>query len=168
MLMQFYVLLASVSDIPATRLIGTSATGLNATGEGDLRNYYDMLQSKQTKDLSPLWIWADALIYSDLYGSKPPHPIKFKFPSLWQEPESEKETRLLTRAQRDQIYVGLGVVKVSAVAKQLQQDGVYGYIEDSDIAEIEQAEKDAGNELDDSNPDEDAAGAKFAAKNGVD
>lgn len=48
---------AGASDIPVTRLFGMSPGGLNATGEGDLTNYYDGVSSLQSNYLSPaLWV----------------------------------------------------------------------------------------------------------------
>ncbi|MBP5728160.1 MAG: DUF1073 domain-containing protein, partial [Clostridia bacterium] len=36
-----------------TRLFGRSPQGMNATGESDLRNYYDMIASLQERQLRP-------------------------------------------------------------------------------------------------------------------
>jgi hypothetical protein len=41
------------ADIPVTRLLGTSAKGLNATGEGDNDNYDEMVSARQETDLRP-------------------------------------------------------------------------------------------------------------------
>jgi phage-related protein (TIGR01555 family) len=66
---QLLTIMAGAADIPVTRLIGTSAKGLNATGDGDLRNYYDGIKAKQdlhiTPQLAPL---DDMLIRSALGG----------------------------------------------------------------------------------------------------
>lgn len=43
LLLTFTQFLAAASDIPITRFLGNSAQGMNATGEGDARNYYDMV-----------------------------------------------------------------------------------------------------------------------------
>jgi len=48
-----YHIASSASDIPVIRLIGTSATGLNGSGETDLNNYYDMLSSRQESRIRP-------------------------------------------------------------------------------------------------------------------
>lgn len=40
-------------DIPMTRFAGTSATGMNATGEGDEENFLKSIRSKQKMDLKP-------------------------------------------------------------------------------------------------------------------
>ena len=43
---QFMIDVSGAADIPMTRLFGTSATGMNATGDNDVRNYYDMVSAK--------------------------------------------------------------------------------------------------------------------------
>ncbi len=50
---QFMMDMAGASEIPATRLFGRSPQGMNATGESDLRNYYDMIASLQERLLRP-------------------------------------------------------------------------------------------------------------------
>src|SRR4029077_14167313 len=48
-LLESYLLIcAGAADIPLTRLLGQSAAGMNATGESDIRNYYDKLAAEQT------------------------------------------------------------------------------------------------------------------------
>jgi uncharacterized protein len=49
---RFMMLVSSVSGIPVTRLFGRSASGLNATGEGDQKQYYDNISAEQNA-LSP-------------------------------------------------------------------------------------------------------------------
>lgn len=49
----YLAIVAGAADIPATRLLGKSADGMNATGEGDLQNYYDSIAAQQDDDLRP-------------------------------------------------------------------------------------------------------------------
>lgn len=44
---------AGAAEIPATKLFGKSPDGMNATGEGDLTNYYDSINQKQESILRP-------------------------------------------------------------------------------------------------------------------
>ena len=50
---QFMLDMAGAAEIPATKLFGRSPDGENATGESDLRNYYDMISSLQERMLRP-------------------------------------------------------------------------------------------------------------------
>ena len=45
----FYQLISAKTNIPYTKLLGTSADGMNATGEGDRKDWYDTLISIQDK-----------------------------------------------------------------------------------------------------------------------
>jgi len=45
--------IAGAADIPITKLFGRSPSGLNATGESDLQNYYDMISQQQEAVLKP-------------------------------------------------------------------------------------------------------------------
>lgn len=45
--------LSAATNYPVTKLFGKSASGLNATGEGDLKNYYDKVKSEQKTKLKP-------------------------------------------------------------------------------------------------------------------
>jgi phage-related protein (TIGR01555 family) len=49
----FMMDIAGAANIPITRLFGRSPAGLNATGENDMRNYYDFIESEQETYLRP-------------------------------------------------------------------------------------------------------------------
>ncbi len=49
----FMMDMAGAAEIPATKLFGRSPQGMNATGEADLRNYYDMIAQMQERILRP-------------------------------------------------------------------------------------------------------------------
>ncbi len=49
----FMLDMAGAAEIPATRLFGRSPQGMNATGESDLRNYYEMIAQLQERMLRP-------------------------------------------------------------------------------------------------------------------
>ena len=49
----FMMDMAGAAEIPATKLFGRSPEGMNATGEADLRNYYDMISQMQERLLRP-------------------------------------------------------------------------------------------------------------------
>ena len=49
----FMMDMAGAAEIPATKLFGRAPQGMNATGEADLRNYYDMIAQKREQMLRP-------------------------------------------------------------------------------------------------------------------
>lgn len=46
--------ISGAAEIPATKLFGRAPAGLNATGESDSQNYYDMIEGRQESDLRPI------------------------------------------------------------------------------------------------------------------
>ncbi len=62
---QYKTLVAAIADIPVTKIWGTSADGMNATGEGDHKDYNVMLASIQKQQISPaLRIFDKAMLRS--------------------------------------------------------------------------------------------------------
>lgn len=55
-------IVAGAADIPATRLLGKSPDGMNATGEGDLSNYFQGIAARQETDLRPSLEQLDAVV----------------------------------------------------------------------------------------------------------
>jgi phage-related protein (TIGR01555 family) len=50
----FMMNLSAVTKIPLTKLFGQSPAGLNATGESDMQNYYEVIQQYQETNVSPV------------------------------------------------------------------------------------------------------------------
>lgn len=138
---RFSLFLSSSSDIPATRLLGMSSSGLMATGEGDLKNYYDMIRSSQMREYKPKLDLFDRLIAKSL-GLGEELDLNYEFKSLFQMTPKETADLQLTNAQRDQVYLDRGVVTEEIVAKELRQDGTYTNITDEYIEELEEMEND--------------------------
>lgn len=63
--------LAGASDIPATRLLGKSPDGMNASGAGDLQNYYDRISSDQKMLLTPILAPLFDAVISSALGNRP-------------------------------------------------------------------------------------------------
>lgn len=93
---------SGAADIPLTRLLGQSPAGLNATGESDIRNYYDMLKSLQTTELSPSIEKLDEAIIRHTLGNKPKSVVATWNP-LWQLSQAERADIGLKWAQGFQI-----------------------------------------------------------------
>ncbi len=123
----FLQVAAGAADIPVTRLLGQSPSGLSATGESDVRNYYDMIAARQELDLRPQLERLDRLIcWSEDIDEG---ALSFAFRPLWQMDDSAKAALALTKAQATQIYAGLGLWPAAVTAKlveaQIVADGTY-------------------------------------------
>jgi phage-related protein (TIGR01555 family) len=128
---------AAAADIPATRLLGQSAVGMNATGEGDLENYYDSIASKQEVEFGPQLKQLDQVMVRSAIGRMPPD-WSFEFNPLWQLSEIERADIDLKNAQRDQVYIAQGVLTPSIIANDLQENGVYKNIPDDYLEALEE------------------------------
>jgi phage-related protein (TIGR01555 family) len=135
----YLLMAAGAADIPATRLIGQSPVGMNATGDADLRNYYDRLKSDQETKIQPRLSRFDEVLIRSALGDRPPE-LFYEWNPLWQMDEQVKAMVDLQKAQAAQIEAAIGLVPVSALAKgrqnQLIEDGVYPGLEGA----IEEAE----------------------------
>lgn len=129
---QFMQDVSGAADIPMTRLFGQSAGGLNATGNNDIRNYYDMLQAKQESELRPQLERLDAIMVRSELGQMP-DDYRFEFNSLWQMSDTEKATIEKTRADRDKLYLDMGVVDEGVIAADLKEAGTYANLTDEHV-----------------------------------
>ena len=137
---QFMIDVSGAADIPMTRLFGQSAAGLNATGDNDVRNYYDMVSAKQEAELRPqLEYLYEVLVRSEL--GHMPEDFRFDFNPLWQLSETEQATVEKTRAERDQVYLNAGVVTEALVVWELKERGTYRNMTDDDIELVEELSK---------------------------
>jgi len=80
--------ISGASGIPVTKLFGRSPAGMNATGESDMQNYYDMLGQKQESDLRPILDKLLPIMFMSEFG-KVPDDLDFRFNSV-QTPTEDK------------------------------------------------------------------------------
>jgi len=121
-------IVAGAADIPATRLLGKSPDGMNATGEGDENNYRTMIAGRQTADLKPLIDRIDDIMIPSTFGSRDPK-ISWVFAPLSVLSEAEAADVALKKAQATKIYSDSSLVPTRAleegVQNQLVEDGIY-------------------------------------------
>jgi uncharacterized protein len=124
----FLEIVSAAADIPVTRLLGTSAKGLNATGEGDTRNYYDFLDGWRVENLAPALNTIDVLLWQHALGAVPKDAY-YQFNPLWQLSEKEKADLAKTKADTAKVHASLGLLPEEALARglanQLIEDAVY-------------------------------------------
>ena len=132
------VWIAGAADIPVTRLFGTSAKGLNATGEGDLKNYYDSIRSQQTSQLDRPMAMLDAIMVRSALGNMP-DDYNYDWNRLTQPNRKEEAEAAKTEAEADVILLDAGVVGRAQVMRRLEADEVYQY-QDGVIDQIEASE----------------------------
>ena len=128
----FLEIVSAAADIPVTRLLGTSAKGLNATGEGDTRNYYDFLDGWRVENLGPAFDVLDELLWRHALGSVPADAY-YEFNPLWQMSEKELAELAKTKADVAKVLSSLGWLPEEPMARallnQLIEDGTYPGLE---------------------------------------
>lgn len=126
--------LAAVNRTPAVKLLGISPSGFNATGESDIRNYYDHIRSMQEKMLrGPLKTLLDCLqlvTTGDIDST-----ISFDFRPLGEEDRAALATMQKTRADTVAVYLDRGVVSQEEARKALADDPNSGF-SDIDVDEL--------------------------------
>jgi len=136
---QLLTWISGASRIPVTRLFGTSAKGMNATGTGDRDVYYDFIRGTiQEKQLRPSLTRLDKVLVRSALGEYP-EDLKFTFDPLVQLSDTEKSQQEFTDSQTDEVYLTENIVTKSQVAKRLQAKGTYE-ITDDDIKKFEKDE----------------------------
>ncbi len=116
---RFLVLLAGASEIPVTILMGQAPAGLNATGDSDVRNFYDRVRSEQTHVLAPRLLHLARLFclaHDGPTGGVVPPGLAVEFPSLYQLTPKEEADRRKTVADTDAVYLSAQVVTPAEVA----------------------------------------------------
>lgn len=133
---QFIMDISGAAEIPVTRLFGRSPSGLNATGESDLQNYYDMIAEKQESYLRPILNKVLPPFLISTLGSLP-DDFDFEFDPV-AEP-TDKERADLAKCGTDNVVAAYnaGLISQRTALKELKQQsertGVWTNITDEDI-----------------------------------
>lgn len=134
---QFLMDIAGAAEMPVTKLFGRSPAGLNATGQSDLQNYYDMIAEKQESYLRPILNKVLPPFIISTLGSMP-DDFDFDFDPV-AEP-SDKERAELAKTGTDNVVAAFnaGLISQRMALQELKQQsertGVWTNITDDDIA----------------------------------
>lgn len=118
-LREFAVRLAAAADMPVTLLMGTSPGGMNATGESDIRFFYDRIGARQKRFLLPILRRLYRLVMLSKEGptqGEEPEKWNLKFNPLRQLSELEQAELRKTVADTDKVYIDSGVLTPEEVA----------------------------------------------------
>lgn len=136
---------AGAADIPVTRLLGQSPAGLSATGDSDIRNYYDSISSIQELEMDPAMNILNESIIRSALGNRPPE-IYYKWSSLWQVSDKERSEIGKTIAETVETMDRTGLFQREALANSAMNE----FIEAGVFPGLDQDIEDAGG----INPDE--------------
>lgn len=68
---RFMMDVAGAAETPVTKLFGRSPAGMNATGESDMQNYYDAIETEQENELRPIYDKLFPVIFMSALGGVP-------------------------------------------------------------------------------------------------
>lgn len=125
---QFLIMVSGAADIPLTRLLGQSPSGLSSTGEHDMKNYHDRVQSIQTLEIGPALHRLDEALIRSALGNRPDE-IHYTWAPLEQMSEKEKAEIGKLKAETANILMGTGLFMSEemreVVGNQFVEDGYY-------------------------------------------
>lgn len=127
LLMQFATRLAAACDMPLTLLFGTSPAGLNATGESDIRQFYDRVAAYQSRKLMPHLRRLTQLAFLTTGNKTIPEKWSIKFKPLWQDSTKDTANARFLQAQADALYVTNGVASADDIAMSRFGGGEYSF-----------------------------------------
>ncbi len=112
---QMIQLVSGAADIPVTRFLGQTPSGLSSTGESDLRNYYDRVSADQRNRLTPSLRQLDEVMLRSALGTRDPK-IHFSWNPLWQTSAKEQGEVRNQQATAVKSYLDTGTVPPEVMA----------------------------------------------------
>lgn len=129
--------LCGASHYPMTKLFGRSPAGMNATGESDLKNYYDYVDSQREAKVRPVLQKLLPVLAMSAWGFVP-DDLDFTFPPLWTPTATETAEIALKKAQAIRDTFQAGLFQADTAMKELkkleEETGMFGSISDEEIA----------------------------------
>ncbi len=142
MLLQFGQQLAGATGIPLVRLFGQSPQGMNSTGDGDIRMYYDNINAQQEARLRRPIDTLLKIMWRSVYGKPSPEDLEFDFTPLWQMSALDKATIAKTNTETILGASDAGLIPQSVAMQELKDisgdTGIFSNISEEDIAKADE------------------------------
>ena len=114
-----------------------SPSGMNATGESDLKNYYDYVDTLRESKLRPALEQLLPVIAMSAWGSVPEN-LDISFPPLWTPTASETAQIAERKALAIRDIFQAGLIQADTALRELkglsEETGMFGNITDEEIA----------------------------------
>lgn len=123
MIRTYAAAVAGAFDIPATRFLGKSPDGMNATGQGDEKNYADKIGADQEAKLRPALDRIDPVLLRSA-GVTPSPSVNYTFPPLAKMTDSEAADVFYKRMQGVTALQATGSIPEPAFSKAVQHTAV--------------------------------------------
>lgn len=129
MVMTYLQILSAASDIPACRFLGQAPGGLNATGEGDLENYYNNIAAYQETSLDPKYEKLFDILGRSVLGQEEWKRIRptfeVEFESLWNLRATEKAQVDQTTVQMLRDLKADGIIPAEKVVEEINSKKIF-------------------------------------------
>ena len=129
--------LCGASHYPMTKLFGRSPAGMNATGQSDLQNYYDYVDSQREAKLRPALERLLPVMAMSAWGAVPDN-LQIDFPPLWTPTAKEVAEIAKGKAEAIVSVFQSGLLDQQAAQKELkkldEETGMFGILTDEEIA----------------------------------
>lgn len=128
--------ISGAAEIPVTKLFGRAPAGLNATGDGDLQNYYDTVSQKQVSQLQPQLDKLNPVLFMSTFGYIP-NNYDYTFNPIASQSESELADIVDRKVNAINTVFGSGIISQKIATKELKElsdtTGMFTNITDEDI-----------------------------------
>jgi phage-related protein (TIGR01555 family) len=151
-LLQLAQQVAGAAETPLVVLFGQSPAGMNATGESDIRLYYDMIKAQQEAKLRNPVEMLLKVLWRSVLGENVPEDLEFDFTPLWQM--SALDQAAVSKSNTETIIAAhdAGAIDTQTMMKELKQSsgdtGLFTHIADEAINDAENEEPPAPEEQD--------------------
>lgn len=130
-IMTQYQIVAAAAGVPATKLLGTTPKGFNATGEGEESSYHEELESIQTHDLTPFLERHHMLVMRSFIAPKLLGGVPIDTSAVWEpldSPTAKEEAEInASKATADKSLTDAGAIDHVDIRKRLSEDRQSGY-----------------------------------------
>jgi len=134
---EYLKIVAAACGIPATRFLSASPDGLNATGQSDLNNYVQMLESLQHSVFGPLLRQLDPIICKH-YGIE---EYKYKWNDLFPESAYERAERSLITLQASREAIESQALSIEEARQFLVDSGLFKGIDPATVPPVPEVNK---------------------------
>ena len=124
------------SHIPMTKLFGRSPGGLNSTGDSDLQNYYDYVDSQREAKVRPILEKILPVLSMSTWGGVP-EDMEITFPPLWTP--TAKELADIGKAKAEAVIsvFQAGLMRADSAQRELKklskETGLFDSITDEEV-----------------------------------
>ena len=135
--------LAALNRTPAVKLLGISPSGFNATGESDIRNYYDHIKSQREKLFADAMRVIMACLQLNAFGELD-HSMVFEWDELCHEDDAAIAQVQSTKSQMVTSYLDRNVISQEEARQFIANDPDSGlnFIDPDEVPEDPEGEED--------------------------